>query len=181
MLKRKSYAKHKETSAVYSKAWKTANAAAWSAYVKAWKATHIEELAAYNHAWAKANKLSSAHRQSQRAARKKGLPDTFTHEHEQFCRQYFHYVCAYCEKEEGFLWCIAMDHFIPLDSPLCPGTVVTNMLPACNGRDGCNTSKKNRDPYAWLIRKFGKQKAAQILKRIDTYFAIVRSREAAAD
>ena len=170
------YLETKDANAERCKAWKSANAVEWAAYMKAWKEAHAEEVSIYNHDWLQANKLSSAHRQSQRAARKRGLLDTFTYEQEQFCRQYFHYACAYCQKEEGFLWCIAMDHFIPLDSPLCPGTIVTNMLPACNGRDGCNTSKKNRDPHTWLIRKVGKRKAEVTLRKIEAYFTVVRTR-----
>jgi hypothetical protein len=145
-------------------------------YNRIYQQEHRSEIALRMRTYKASHRVQQANLQRNRAAKKKALPDTFTHEQEQFCRQYFHYTCVYCGKEEGFLWCVAMDHFIPLDSPLCPGTVITNMLPACSGQDGCNISKKNREPHAWLIRKFGKRKATAILRKIEAYFAVVRVR-----
>jgi hypothetical protein len=63
-----------------------------------------------------------------------------------------------------------MDHWIPLSSPGCPGTVATNMVPLCHGIGGCNNSKCDRDPQGWLLEKFGERKALEILERIPAYF-----------
>lgn len=144
------------------------------AYNRTYAEEHRSEIAMRLRTYKAMRRVQQANLQRNREARKKSLPNTFTHAQEQFCRQYFHYTCVYCGKEEGFLWCLAMDHFIPLDSPDCPGTVITNMLPACSGRDGCNISKKNRDPYVWLTWKFGKRKGAAILRTIEAYFAVAR-------
>lgn len=152
-----------------------------------WKNNHREHVSAYNRAWRQAHPTYDTiycrlypekialivHR---RRARKQGLPDTFTLEQEQFGRRYFHYACAYCGNEEGFQWKVVMDHFIPIASPSCPGTIATNMVPSCQGMGSCNNSKSARDPQEWLIARFGKRKAATILRKIDAYFAAVRAR-----
>jgi hypothetical protein len=115
-----------------------------------------------------------------RRARKRGLPDTFTVIEQAFCRQYFHYSCAICKREEGFEWIVSMDHWIPITSTACPGTIATNMIPLGHGLGGCNNSKSDKDPEPWLTKRFGKRKAAVILKRIHAYFALVAAKEQAS-
>lgn len=110
---------------------------------------------------------ASMHR---RHARKRALPDTLTSAQWENALSYWHGGCAYCGRPAGLFHVIAMDHFIPLSSSDCPGTVVHNCLPACHYIDGCNSSKGKKDPYAWIYSKFGKPKAAKILKRIKEYF-----------
>lgn len=126
--------------------------------------------------WAQDNRPRLRHSGSLRRARVKGFPSTFTEEEQHFCRAYFHYACAICGREEGFEWTLAMDHWIPINSPHCPGTVATNMIPLCDGVSGCNTRKQDTLPERWLIKRFGKRKAAAILKKIDAYFAAVSAR-----
>ena len=109
-----------------------------------------------------------------RRAKKLGLPATFTIDDLTFMRQYWHFACAICENQEGFEWTLALDHFIPLVSPHCPGSVATNTIPLCHGMGGCNNFKGTQDPHAWLLKRYGKRKAAIILKKINTYFEIVR-------
>lgn len=110
-----------------------------------------------------------------RAARKRALPDYFTVQDWEHCLDYWNGCCAYCGQPAGLWITIAMDHFIPITSSECPGTVPTNIIPACHavkdGQGGCNNAKSKREPEIWLIEKFGERKAKKILKRIKEYFA----------
>lgn len=54
--------------------------------------------------------------------------------------------CAYC----GALTRLTQDHFIPVSSDEFPGTVSSNMLPACAA---CNCSKGDRNPFVWIKDK----------------------------
>jgi len=108
-----------------------------------------------------------------RLARKRGLPDTFTTDDWNHALTYFNGCCAVCERQLDDLFGTHKahaDHWIPLSNPDCPGTVPTNIVPLCGGTDGCNQSKGPQLPEAWLIRKFGKRKAADILEKVHDYF-----------
>lgn len=161
--------------------------------ISAWKGIHPEsarksyqkhaaERYRKGQAWKKANPIKTAQMFqrgiAKRKARKRELPNIFTKEDHTFCYQYWGYACAYCGREEGFLWTLALDHFIPLAVPECLGTVPWNILPACHGISGCNNRKHKLLPQTWLPERFGKRKAALILKRIEAYFAITRERHA---
>lgn len=112
-----------------------------------------------------------------RRARLRGLPATFTAQDHAFMLQYWGYACVTCGNQEGlFGHTLASDHWIPLNSPDCPGTVPCNMVPLCDGTLGCNTGKNDTDPHLWLIKKFGKRKAVIIEKKIAAYFDVVRKR-----
>lgn len=114
---------------------------------------------------------------SKRRARKKGLPSFWLQVHLDFSRQYFKHCCAVCERPlEGFFHGESADHWIPIASDNCPGTIPTNMVPLCYGLDSCNLSKNAKDPKVWLIERYGKRKANAILKHINAYFDIVRDK-----
>jgi len=147
-------------------------------HAQAYYYEHQEERMTYHHAWTKANPEKANLHGRQRKAKKRSLPSTLTAEEQAFCRAYFHYACAVCGNEEGFRWLIALDHWIPLDSSACPGTIATNMIPLCHGIGGCNNSKGTKEPGAWLVERCGTRKATAILKRINAYFAVVRQRQA---
>lgn len=103
-------------------------------------------------------------------ARKRSLPFNFTGEDWRIAQTHFNYACAYCGKPPSMFDLnpvLHADHFIPIADPNCPGTVKTNMLPAC---ENCNLKKQDTDPHVWLIRRFGKSKATKIEKRIREYF-----------
>jgi hypothetical protein len=106
-------------------------------------------------------------------ARKRGLPDSFTEEQWHFALTYWQHCCAVCGSQESFWTTFAADHWIPLASPNCPGTVATNIIPLCHGGRGCNNSKNASEPHAWLVKRLGARKAAKIEKAITTYFAQV--------
>lgn len=117
-----------------------------------------------------------------RRARKTALPNTLTSEQWLRAIGYFGGCCAVCNKQLTDLFgerTVGADHWIPLSDPRPdnPGTVATNIVPLCHGVGGCNNSKSDRDPIEWLTEKFGKRKAAQILKRINAYFEWVRAQD----
>jgi len=102
-----------------------------------------------------------------RRSRKHSLLHTFTAETWEACLNYFHGCCAYCGAQRDFWSPLHQDHYIPLSAPDCPGTIPTNIVPACRS---CNFSKKNIPPMEWLTRKFGKRQAKVIAARIQAYF-----------
>jgi hypothetical protein len=108
------------------------------------------------------------------------LPSNFTRRDWQRAVEYFHGCCAVCGRPLKDLFGThtgAADHWIAVTDNRTdnPGTVPENMLPLCHGQNGCNLSKGNKDPIEWLIEKYGKRKANQILKRITTYFEWVKT------
>lgn len=109
-----------------------------------------------------------------RQARKRSLPDTLTQDEWQRTLEYFNGCCAVCKRPPGLWHTLAMDHWIPVAHPECPGTVRTNAVPLCHGIDGCNNSKGNKLPAEWLTEKYGARKGRAILKRIQTYLDNVK-------
>lgn len=127
--------------------------------------------------WVKNNPERAKVTIQRRKARKNNLPDTLTSVDWQRCLNYFGGCCAVCGRPPGLWHTLAMDHWIPLSSPDCPGTVPTNIIPLCHskkdGEECCNNTKGARPPREWLIFRFGKRKASIILKRIEDYFSSV--------
>lgn len=109
-----------------------------------------------------------------RDALKRNLPKGFTLADWQFSLDWWKGCCAYCGRPPGSLRILAMDHYIPLKSPDCPGTIPSNMLPACSKNRGCNNLKSYSDPELWVIATFGENKGRKILARIAEYFSVVR-------
>jgi len=129
--------------------------------------------------WKKDNPEKHAIHEQRRNARKLNLPDTMTHTQWHHCLSYFNHCCAACGRSiDGLSHKPHADHWSPLSDPGCPGTIATNIIPLCGGQDGCNNSKRNRPATAWLESKFGKRKATEILAKIETYFAWVRTQDA---
>lgn len=109
-----------------------------------------------------------------RRARERELPADFTAKDWQFALDYFGGCCAVCGRPAGLWHTIAADHWIPITASDTLGTVPHNIVPLCQGQDGCNNSKSNRNPIEWLDSRVGKHKAQSILERINRYFQIVR-------
>lgn len=99
-----------------------------------------------------------------RRARVRQFPDNLTLEEWQAALNYWNNSCAYCGKPGE----ITADHYIPVSSPACPGTVASNIVPACWT---CNCSKKHSEPNEWMKWKFGEDRAREIEARIQAYFA----------
>lgn len=120
-----------------------------------------------SHLWNTKNPNKSREYAIRRRTRQWGLPDGFTEADWQGCLTYWHGMCVYCNVRKAN----SIDHFIPLASPDCPGTVRTNILPACKP---CNCSKHANDPRTWLVKTFGEPQASQKLAEISAYFNMVR-------
>lgn len=110
---------------------------------------------------------------NRRLARKRALPDNFTVEQWNAALIYFGHACAVCgrsfiDKDDSYA--AAADHWIPLSSPLCPGTIATNIVPLCHGVGGCNNSKRNHIAEEWLFRIYDETRARIILARVERYF-----------
>lgn len=125
--------------------------------------------------WRKNNPEANLALEQRHRAKKRSLPATLTEQEWRQSLAYFDHHCAYCGQAFDDAHPLTVDHFIPLSSPECPGSVIGNVLPACQS---CNTSKGNSKPREWLIRKFGFDNTGRILARIQAYFASVLAREA---
>jgi len=123
-------------------------------------------------------KLTISVNAARRYARTKNLPDNFTKQDWIFCLDYWGGCCAICGQSADFWHIIAIDHWIPLASPICPGTIPENIIPLCHSKEigmgGCNNSKHSQDPLEWLTKTLGEQKATQVLKRVKTYFELFK-------
>jgi hypothetical protein len=102
-----------------------------------------------------------------RAAREAVLPDTFSKEQYTFCMTYWDNQCAITGEAKD----LHLDHWIPLASPNCPGTVATNMIPLSGT---LNRSKKDKAPMTWLFETFPEEEARQTWDRIESYFDLVQ-------
>lgn len=102
-----------------------------------------------------------------RRLRESNLPNSFSYQHYKHMMEYWYGCCAYCGNQQDFWNVIEADHFIPIANSDCPGTISTNMLPACRN---CNASKHSANPQEWLIDRFGKTQTKVILDRIRKYF-----------
>lgn len=112
-----------------------------------------------------------------RAARMRRLPADFTANDWKRALDYFHGCCAVCSRQLNDLFkthIAAMDHWIPLSNPNCPGTVTHNIVPLCNGVGGCNNSKNDKDAFEWMVKRFGRSFAKRKLKEISAYFEQVK-------
>lgn len=107
---------------------------------------------------------------ARRRARKLALPRRWSIDDWEKCLEYWGHTCAVCGRPQGLWHTLAMDHWIPLSDPACPGTVKENIVPLCHGEGGCNNSKGNRAPREWLIERYGARKARKILEKILEYF-----------
>lgn len=109
-----------------------------------------------------------------RRAREVNLPCSFSTSIWEHCLEYFNHRCAVCLRPVGLWHTLAADHWIPIASPNCPGTIPTNIVPLCHGEGGCNNQKNKQMPDVWLIDKYGIRKARRILKKIGDYFDSVK-------
>lgn len=115
--------------------------------------------------------------ENSRNARKRSLPHQFDIQDWKRALEYFDNCCAVCGRPSGLWHKLVLDHWIPISSPNCPGTIAINIIPLCHGIDGCNNSKRNREVSEWLTERFGKRKAKQILGRIEAYFNWLKERD----
>lgn len=115
--------------------------------------------------------------QANRRARKKGLAADWTELDRLFAICYFRSKCAICKtslKSHDICW----DHWIPLKSSHCPGTIPGNMIPLCRT---CNSEKNARMPAVYLrdlFGRFGFDDLAEVIEEdIRFYFQTTRLTE----
>lgn len=131
-----------------------------------------EERRAYARVWRRHNRGKANANAARYEQRVKALPDTLTDQEWQAALDYFGGCCAICERPAGLWHRIVKGHWIPLSDPECPGTVALNIIPICDGQDGCNQAQKGKSPSLWLVQRFGNGREGQkIRSRIEGYFA----------
>jgi hypothetical protein len=117
-----------------------------------------------------------------RAARKRGLPDTFSDIEYTYMMDYWQGRCAVCGRQACAGLIIVSDHWIALsdERPDHPGTVAYNMLPLCHGTKrgmhGCNNRKWKLDAIQWIFSQHDERLAQAIIDRINEYLALVKTR-----
>ena len=150
---------------------------------KAYRINNREVMADRNKTWRKNNPEKIRTNIAKRKARKLNLPASFSHNDAEFCHAYWGRCCSICGKENGFWYTICLDHYVPLASEFCPGTIPGNMIPMCHSKKGipstmepcCNNSKGSKDPVLWLKDKLGSRKAKTKLQEIETFFAAAKA------
>lgn len=133
--------------------------------------------------WRAKNRKKEKTRKTTRLKRKTRLPNDFSDEDRSFAFEYFNGRCAVCGRPLNDLFgehCGVMDHWIPVSDPSQdnPGTVPWNMVPLCNGLDGCNNKKRDRDPETFLIEDYGAKEGRKILQKIEEFFSKTKEKRA---
>lgn len=105
---------------------------------------------------------SVEHRQ-RRQNRINSLPNNFGQQAYDRMMEYWGNACAISGETEN----LHVDHWIPLNSSDCPGTISENMIPLAAH---LNSSKGYKNPATWLIRKFGQEHGGKLLAEINEYF-----------
>lgn len=139
-----------------------------------WKRANPDKARETHRRWRQNNPQVAKVRAHRRRAREQKLPSQFTAADWTFALEHFNHKCAVCGRPHGLWHKLVPDHWIPLASPNCPGTVPANIVPLCHGLSGCNNVKQHRDALEWLQDTFGKRKAKAIATRIEAYFELVR-------
>jgi len=160
-----------------------ANAEKVLEYQRQYRETNPDKLRERQRRYYKTNPDKAKVKTHRRHARKRDLPDTMTAQDWRYALDYFNGCCAVCGRQLNDLFgehTAAMDHWIPLASPDCPGTIPSNVVPLCHGVSSCNLSKGAKDAQAWLVETYGTRKGKQIMARIEAYFASLDDRDSAA-
>lgn len=167
------YEANRERRSEYNRAYREAHRGYFASYMKTWGEENKEHKAATYKTWCQANPDKSRLRGHRYRAIKRGLQADFTASDWQRAIKYFDGCCAVCGRPPGLWHAIVADHWIPLTSPNCPGTVPWNMVPLCHdkkdGSGGCNNAKYNTDPAEWLAKKYGKRRGREIVLHIEEY------------
>ena len=134
-----------------------------------------EVMREYGRGYYQNNKQKLAAIRNKRRAKKRSLPKSFTADQWRNALNYFNGCCAVCGRPLNDLFGThraARDHWIPVsyDGDDNPGTVATNMLPLCQGVDGCNNKKRDKMPGVWLREQYPEREAIEIETRINEYF-----------
>jgi hypothetical protein len=184
-------AAHKDEAKAYGAAYDVANRDKVNARKRAYRAKNINKVRTYACAWINANPdkrrmysrtyntrhpEKARNKVQRREAAKRLLPASFADDDWLRALDYWQCQCAYCGRPQGLWHKLSQDHYVPIT--LGGSYTAGNIVPACNGRGGCNNSKSNRDAHEWLVSKFGARKANQIERRIRQYFEWTANQQA---
>lgn len=179
----KNYLKRKEKHLAYSRKYREENREKYLAGNKAHYEKTRERRLIQSREYKKTEhgKKMVLTQNTRREARKRGLPNTFTLKDYKRCIEYFDNACAVCGRKEDEQYRLALDHWICLTNPDCPGTVPENMIPLCHpkhgGKGACNLTKYTKDPDVWLKERYGDNQAKIISARIQEYFTWVKNQD----
>jgi hypothetical protein len=124
-------------------------------------------------------------RGARRRSRKRNAPTNFSHNDWMRCLEYWGGCCAVCGRPPGLWHRLALDHWIPLSNPECPGTIPTNIVPLCHSKQGgegsCNATKSALDGLTWLIWKLGARQGKKKFAEIQAYFKWIADNSTEAD
>lgn len=95
-------------------------------------------------------------------ARKRNLPAIYSASDWKSICEYFDNKCAVCGNKRT----LHADHWIPLASLECPGTVVWNIVPLCKS---CNCSKKSSNALTWILERYDYDDGMAINARIESF------------
>jgi len=171
--KRADYWANPEADNARSRAYRLAHPEERREYDKEYNKSHRREIRARQKEWEDLNRERIKEKRRaqyaddphgrrlstiKREARKRNLPDNFTIDDWKLCLSHFT-GCAVC----GALEFLQGDHWIPLASPDCTGTVPSNMVPLCRS---CNFSKQDTPAIDWLKWKYGDDVGSRINDRV---------------
>lgn len=168
-LYRERYYKDLDKARAYDKSQRLKTPEKHRESVRRHRAQNLERERSYDSWYAKTHKEAIRAKGHRREARRRSRPVAFNAKHWETCLTYWQHCCAYCGRQASGpkTGAITGDHWIPLVDPNCPGTIPSNMIPACYS---CNSRKQDSDPLKWLNSTFGSEVAAQIAKRVSQYF-----------
>jgi hypothetical protein len=168
---------HREQKREIDKKWYRENIEFARGQRTAWRKKHNERHKSMIRRWFHSHPEQSRIHTHKRRARVRSLPNALTPQQWQHAINHFNGCCAVCGRQANDLFAthsLSMDHWIPISNVDCPGTVAWNIVPLCHGQDGCNNSKNDRPAMVWLIEKFGKRKASEVMRRILEYLESVK-------
>jgi hypothetical protein len=166
---RRDKAKNREKRLEETQIWRSNNREHTRAYSRQYRIDHADEVRAYNAEYRRTRRAQRYINEQRRLAYERAVPFEWTKKQWMDTLAYFGGCCAACGRPRGLWHTIAADHWIPVSSPNCPGTVPHNMIPLCHGVGGCNNIKNDKPAGMWLAEQFGKRKGKAIQRRIEAF------------
>lgn len=160
---------HRDKRSATLKRWYAANRKERLQTARTYRLEHRKQVRETINSWRAANPEKKRAADWRRRASQKNLPSNYSGVDWQIALDHFGNACAVCGRPIGLWHTLAADHWIPLASSDCPGTVPWNIVPLCHGTNGCNNAKSDKLPSDWLTERFGKRKGRAILKRIEAF------------
>lgn len=138
------YQKNRERLIKYSKEYLEKNRARYLFLQRRYKEENPEKSKETVRKWNEKNKARKRMIQYRYANRLASLPKQWSESDWAKAVLKFDGKCAYCGHKPDKLH---TDHFIPISSPECPGTVPWNMVPCCQL---CNNRKRTKHPKDFI-------------------------------